>query len=85
MAAEWSRSKSLCFQVPAVADDRGLTLVVSPLLCESTSFGSVDTWRQRLLSPLALMKNQVQALKSYGVKAEMLSGKTPKDKVEEVS
>lgn len=26
--------KSLCFQVPAVADDHGLTLVVSPLLCE---------------------------------------------------
>lgn len=26
--------KSLCFQVPAVTDDHGLTLVVSPLLCE---------------------------------------------------
>lgn len=26
--------KSLCFQVPAIADDHGLTLVVSPLLCE---------------------------------------------------
>ena len=26
--------KSLCFQVPAIADEHGLTLVVSPLLCE---------------------------------------------------
>lgn len=26
--------KSLCFQVPAVAERHGLTLVVSPLLCE---------------------------------------------------
>lgn len=25
--------KSLCFQVPAVADDHGLTLVVSPCEC----------------------------------------------------
>lgn len=27
--------KSLCFQVPAVAETHGLTLVVSPLLCET--------------------------------------------------
>lgn len=27
--------KSLCFQVPAVAEMHGLTLVVSPLLCAS--------------------------------------------------
>lgn len=27
--------KSLCFQVPAVAEKHGLTVVVSPLLCES--------------------------------------------------
>jgi hypothetical protein len=27
--------KSLCFQVPAVAEKHGLTLVVSPLLCKS--------------------------------------------------
>lgn len=26
--------KSLCFQVPAVAVKHGMTLVVSPLLCE---------------------------------------------------
>lgn len=26
--------KSMCFQVPAVAEKHGMTLVVSPLLCE---------------------------------------------------
>lgn len=26
--------KSLCFQVPAVAESHGLTLVLSPLLCK---------------------------------------------------
>lgn len=30
--------KSLCFQVPAVAVDHGLTIVISPLLCEFSSF-----------------------------------------------
>jgi hypothetical protein len=26
--------RSLCFQVPAVADNHGITVVISPLLCK---------------------------------------------------
>jgi len=36
--------KSLCFQVPALADEHGLTLVVSPLLCQSGQPKSTTAW-----------------------------------------
>lgn len=30
------RERSLCFQVPAVADHHGITVVISPLLCKAS-------------------------------------------------
>ncbi|TRM60632.1 P-loop containing nucleoside triphosphate hydrolase protein [Schizophyllum amplum] len=50
--------KSLCFQVPALAANRGVTLVISPLL--------------------ALMKNQVEALREKGVSVASLTSETPR-------
>lgn len=34
VVAPTGMGKSLCFQVPAVAEEHGLTLVVTPLICE---------------------------------------------------
>lgn len=67
--------KSLCFQVPALAEEHGLTLVVSPLLCESLSRSKVE---EDIDVGVALMHDQIRSLKELGVKAEMLSSKTPK-------
>jgi ATP-dependent DNA helicase RecQ len=51
--------KSICYQVPALLLERGLALVVSPLL--------------------ALMKDQVDALKQAGVAAEAINSTVPRD------
>ena len=52
--------KSLCFQLPALLDESGLTVVISPLI--------------------ALMRDQVQALKASGVVAGALtSGNTEEE------
>ncbi len=52
--------KSLCYQLPALMDDSGLTVVISPLI--------------------ALMRDQVQALKASGVVAGALtSGNTDEE------
>ncbi|KAI5450400.1 hypothetical protein NCC49_003182, partial [Naganishia albida] len=56
VVAPTGMGKSLCFQVPAVADHHGITVVISPLL--------------------SLMKNQVDALRGYGVKVHMLSSES---------
>lgn len=51
--------KSVCYQVPALADGRRLTVVVSPLL--------------------ALMKDQVDALRQAGVDAEAINSTVARD------
>ncbi|KAH6911482.1 P-loop containing nucleoside triphosphate hydrolase protein [Coprinopsis sp. MPI-PUGE-AT-0042] len=51
--------KSICFQIPAIADKDGVTLVISPLL--------------------ALMQNQVDALREKGVMTSSFSSNTPKE------
>ena len=51
--------KSICFQVPAILAERGLTVVVSPLL--------------------ALMKDQVDALRQDGVPAAAINSTIPRD------
>ncbi|KAJ7069443.1 ATP-dependent DNA helicase [Mycena amicta] len=56
--------KSLCFQVPAVADTHGITIVVSPLL--------------------ALMKNQVAALRAKSVKVIALTSETTQDEKNDI-
>jgi superfamily II DNA helicase RecQ len=82
--------KSMCFQVPAVADEHGLTLVLSPLLCECDSsqprregrVASISGGRGADSGPMAiaaLMQDQVESLKSIGVAAAMLSSKTSQE------
>ncbi len=56
--------KSVCYQVPALLDARGLTLVVSPLL--------------------ALMKDQVDALRAMGVPAAAINSTVPVDEQRQV-
>ncbi|GHJ89818.1 hypothetical protein NliqN6_6220 [Naganishia liquefaciens] len=64
VVAPTGMGKSLCFQVPAVADHHGITVVISPLL--------------------SLMKNQVDALRGYGVKVHLLSSESTMEERQEI-
>ena len=62
----------VCFQVPALTLEYGVTIVVSPLLGKPPSASCVspaDTSK-------ALMKDQVAGLLAKGIKATMLFEKT---------
>lgn len=74
--------KSLCFQVPAVAERHGLTLVVSPLLCELEHVAGRE---MELTSCTALMQDQIAALRKLEVPCAMLSSKSSPEEQKEVS
>lgn len=76
---------SLCFQVPAVADLHGITIVISPLLCEPRVEPDVGSGLTLMRWGIALMKNQVEALRGYGVKVHMLSSEATYPERQEVS
>ena len=64
--------RSVCFQVPAVTQEYGVTIVVSPLLGK---FAFILPFRDTD-GCAALMKDQVQGLNEKGIKAAMLYEKT---------
>lgn len=65
---------SLCFQVPAVADQYGISIVISPLLCGSS--GRLVGTDADARVGAALMKNQIEGLRAKGVKVHMLCSET---------
>jgi bloom syndrome protein len=68
--------KSLCFQVPALAEQHGITLVISPLLGAPLLF---HQYRSDCVP--ALMRDQIAKLRSLGVPAAALtSNSTPQDR-----
>lgn len=69
--------KSVCFQVPAVTIEYGITIVVSPLLGESFLINE-----RADLS--ALMRDQVSSLKEKGITAYQLSEKSSIEDIREV-
>lgn len=71
--ADWTR---VCFQVPAVTIEYGITVVVSPLLGEHSE--------KLLLTTTALMRDQVAGLQAKGIQAYQLSEKTDHMEVREV-
>ncbi|TFK23047.1 ATP-dependent DNA helicase [Coprinopsis marcescibilis] len=64
VVAPTGMGKSLCFQIPAIAAQQGITLVISPLL--------------------ALMKNQVEALREKSVITASFSSDTSKQERQEI-
>lgn len=73
--------QSLCFQVPAVAAQHGLTIVVSPLLCKQSSSTVHSAWKlmTRVVARIALMRDQIHALQELNIAAAMLSSKTSRE------
>jgi bloom syndrome protein len=71
---------SVCFQVPAVTIEHGITIVIVPIIGKSCSpLQSAQAYR------IALMHDQVSSLQEKGIQAASLCSTTPPGDIAEVS
>jgi bloom syndrome protein len=71
--------RSVCFQVPAITLEHGITIVVVPLI------GAVSPVPVASLTGAALMKDQVDGLKAKGVQVAMICEKSSTEEEKEAS